>query len=399
MKIQASAKYLGMFLGPEAGAVQWDKPIEKFKGRVAEINFNSGPISFAIRQFNCKAVSVLGYKAQMVPPPNKIIRIELSAILTALKLAGNSMNADCAYDLKDWLGLDPIRPSLYMVANMLRAAFRTLVDYAPMHNELRSLAVACLVYAQAFTTIIPPGWDSSAFCSNLFEASQLHSKCITGDARAPLSSILQDWRNGTGAKSLQKRFYNCLRESCVDGWRALISHKVNNVVIGDGGDFVFGPQHKHELLTVLKKAPASIRTSFFKTIINSWATSHRYQEHVLLPCIFGCVGEKDDLQHYLGCDPMWTCAVTASDLPPGFLSLSPMQRLCIISHDVNALKLLGVVFRGHHSLRLGHRYLIDKCVASQDFTEIILLFTHLCGDAWRHISGETYQRPTPLCQG
>jgi hypothetical protein len=401
MKIQGSAKYLGMHLGPEAGAVQWDKPIEKFNGRVSEINSTSGPISFAIRQFNCKAVPVLGYKAQMVSPPTKIIRTELSAILTALKLAGNSMTADCAYDLQDWLGLDPIRPSLYMVASMLRAAFKTLVDYVPMHNELRSLAVDCFVLAKAFTTIIPPGWDSNAFCSNLFEASQFHSKFISVGARAPLRRVLLEWRNGKGGKSLQKGFYNCLRTQFVDGWCGLISDKINDVVIGDGGSFVFDPQHKHGFLTVLKKVPASIKTSFFKTIINSWATSHRYHEHVLLPCIFGCVGEKDDLQHYLRCDPMWTCAVTASSLPHDFLALSPMQRLCIVSHDVNGLRLLGVVYRGYHALRLGHRYLIDKCVASGDFTEILLLFTHLCGDAWRHITGETHisrQRPTPVAK-
>jgi len=98
---------------------------------------------------------------------------------------------------------------------------------------------------------------------------------------------------------------------------------------------------------------------------------------------------------------MWTCAVTASSLSPDFLALSPMQRLCIVSHDVDGLRLLGVVYRGNHSLRLGHRYLIGRCVASEDFTEIILLFIHLCGDAWRHISGETHisrQRPTPIAK-
>jgi hypothetical protein len=68
MKIQGRAKYLGMYLGPEAGAVQWDKPLEKSKGRVSEINATSGLISFAIRQFairqfSCKAVSVLGHEA------------------------------------------------------------------------------------------------------------------------------------------------------------------------------------------------------------------------------------------------------------------------------------------------------------------------------------------------
>ena len=38
-----------------------------------------------------------------------------------------------------------------------------------------------------------------------------------------------------------------------------------------------------------------------KTWTNSWATSHRYHELLLLPCVMGCQDGKDDLSHYAGC--------------------------------------------------------------------------------------------------
>ena len=109
----------------------------------------------------------------MVPPtPSNIVRIELSGTFMALKLAGNSMNADCAFKLKGWLGVDPLRPSVYCTASLLRAAWKTFQGYEEMHNELISLAVDCQNLASIFSPI-PPGWDSPAFVTNLTNASSL----------------------------------------------------------------------------------------------------------------------------------------------------------------------------------------------------------------------------------
>jgi hypothetical protein len=101
-----------------------------------------------IRRFNSKAVPVLGYVSQFVPPPRSIVRTELTSILQALKLAGNSMPADAAYNLKVWFGVDPIRPSVYMEASMLRAAFKTFEGYEAMHKILGEMALLNLGLAQ-----------------------------------------------------------------------------------------------------------------------------------------------------------------------------------------------------------------------------------------------------------
>jgi hypothetical protein len=96
MKIQSCAKYLGIFIGPTAGALQWEKPIAKFQKRCQLLNLENLPFQMTIGRFSSRAVPVLGYVAQFVPPPRNIVRTELTSILQALKLAGNSMPADAA---------------------------------------------------------------------------------------------------------------------------------------------------------------------------------------------------------------------------------------------------------------------------------------------------------------
>lgn len=76
----------------------------------------------AVAHHNTRAASVLGYRTQMVTTPADIISAEVSGILMALKLAGNSINADCAFKLEAWIGANQIRPSIFCEANMVRAA-------------------------------------------------------------------------------------------------------------------------------------------------------------------------------------------------------------------------------------------------------------------------------------
>ena len=119
--------------------------------------------------------------------------------------------------------------------------------------------------------------------------------------------------------------------------------------------------------------------------IYSWSCTHRYHETTVWACIFGCNDGKDELKHYLTCSPMWTLAVSAASLPTCFLSLSPIDRLWLFTNSVSGMKLLGVVFRGYHALKFGHREVIERCTASQDRAELNSIFSKICRDVWRHI--------------
>ena len=52
-----------------------------------------------------------------------------------------------------------------------------------------------------------------------------------------------------------------------------------------------------------------------RSLCNGWATSYRYHEAILLPCVFGCNlmcpinlnadMPRDEFKHYLGCPILW----------------------------------------------------------------------------------------------
>ena len=67
MEVVGHAMYLGIMLGPSAGAVQWSASIAKFKGRVADIFESRLPMKLAAVQYSSRAVSVLSFLGQVAP--------------------------------------------------------------------------------------------------------------------------------------------------------------------------------------------------------------------------------------------------------------------------------------------------------------------------------------------
>ena len=55
----------------------------------------------------------------------------------------------------------------------------------------------------------------------------------------------------------------------------------------------------------LKEIRASDAIKVFKGWTNAWATSSRYHEDKLLPCLLGCQNCTDSLEHYLGCPHLY----------------------------------------------------------------------------------------------
>jgi hypothetical protein len=269
---------------------------------------------------------------------------------------------------------------------MLRSAFKTFEGFIEMHSELSDKARECSSLHLAYTEIKPPGWDAPAFCTNLAEAVKFKGLRHSSTCKIALSRAVCDWKANARKASLQKVFHTCVSHSiaCKVSWVPFINGKL--IVLGASsgpGDFDLSPQVWHEFCLVVRKSPSSSQTCFLKTVINSWYTTHRMGEVPLLPCIFGCEHMEDNLKHYLRCEPLWTLAVSACGLPLSFLSLSPLDRLCIVSKSPTGLKLLSVVFRGYHALKLGHRSLIDSCVASKVFDEVLLMLLKLCRELWR----------------
>ena len=58
--------------------------------------------------------------------------------------------------------------------------------------------------------------------------------------------------------------------------------------------------------------------------------------------------------------------------------------MVLLNRSPLGLKLLSVVFRGYHALKMGHRDLVEYCIRVGNFDEIILLALRIFADLWRN---------------
>ena len=81
---------------------------------------------------------------------------------------------------------------------------------------------------------------------------------------------------------------------------------------------------------------------------NGWATSCRFHEDKILPCLFGCAGQQDDLSHYLVCPHLFTLW---SYLTNSNVSEMPLIRWGLINPCTHNLNAIACVFSGYHAVR------------------------------------------------
>ena len=96
----------------------------------------------------------------------------------------------------------------------------------------------------------------------------------------------------------------------------------------------------------LKKCRVADAVKIIKIWSNGWATSSRYHEGVLLPCLFGC-SCIDKLEHYLHCPhllALWTFLA-------GHVSSDPLERWGLIRPESDVFLQIACVFSGYHAIR------------------------------------------------
>ena len=179
--------------------------MEKFNGRCLDFVASEQPLAHSIGQFNGRAVPTFGYIAQLANPFKNMTGIELSTILKSLNLAGNSMTCEAAFMLQDFVGVSPIRPSIMMEASMIRAACKTFKDFDWTHTVLSRKAMDCFSLSSAFSNIIPPVWDSLAFCDNFYHASRLEGMRFAYSSKPASAKVIYGWRAGSPDLSLDPR--------------------------------------------------------------------------------------------------------------------------------------------------------------------------------------------------
>ena len=149
---------------PSLGGKNWEGPMNKFMARVDDIAKMRAPLVHACSLFKSRAVSVLGYVAQIATPPKSFKTVELRVANKILRLATNSFSTNCVYQLESLHGPKLERPVVYLHACMVRCAAKTLHGFSQQHETLLQEVLNSLPLAQLrIGNAKPEGWDSEAF--------------------------------------------------------------------------------------------------------------------------------------------------------------------------------------------------------------------------------------------
>ena len=375
-RISNVGKYLGFQMGPLGGEVQWKEPLEKLRVRTREIKTQNLPLAIAASRFAIRALPVLGYKAQLCPPPPLFSQLELWA---AHKILGIPLALDlnAVFGLEILGGTKIIRPSHYMRACMLRAASKTIVGFDGMHDKLASIAgsgARCIDYARF--DFRPPGWQANAFATNLLLATKGNGIGLDVHANPialRFASLNAGNRIGLSARqSKQSALYAFLQSLTPPNWHCTLNRKMEAFDCLED----LAPFTSSDILLLapaLKKCGPRIAMSVIKSWANAWTTSARMHEAYEFPCIFGCQGCEDDLEHYLVCDPLWTIVISCSSGQSELLHAGPHSKFGFpfSAHSIAWWKMLAIAFSCYHAIKMGHRDEVLFCSESGNFCQVL----------------------------
>ncbi len=84
-----------------------------------------------------------------------------------------------------------------------------------------------------------------------------------------------------------------------------------------------------------------------KTWVNSWATSYRMHEPVLLPCLFGCIDSCDQFSHYVTCPILFALQTLMTPQAPQ----DPLERIGLVNISRGSALAVSCTFAGYHAVR------------------------------------------------
>ena len=108
-----------------------------------------------------------------------------------------------------------------------------------------------------------------------------------------------------------------------------------------------------------------------QTWANAWNTSSRMHEDQIFPCIFGCEDGRDELEHYLVCEPLWTAVISHSFKRSELLQGGPIDRLSLCCLSEEWMQMIAIAFSCYHAVKLSHRDEIVDFVESGNPNQVI----------------------------
>ena len=279
-----------------------------------------------------------------LPPP--LMQVERAVMHTVLRLPQNALGHSDLINLHLAGGPKLRSISAACASAFMRTSLKTIKGWSGWLPQLKLAADALLpLHPSIRDCLTPPFWDSPPLALSLSEASKgLPSHPQWNISNSDLIHKLQT-RDLTKVP-VQKLLYAELASSRFkDPLPNVFQKRLNDLF--HPYDLDWSGNRFDEPFQVLKKCTPATATKVIKGWCNGWATSRRYQEGVLLPCLFGCINEEDDLSHYLICPhlfALWKFLVEdVSDMP--------LARWGVANPNEISMNQIACVFAGYHATR------------------------------------------------
>ena len=315
--IEPRGEYLGFFIGTNIKNYVWTKAEGKWDKRSREIAAAKVAPSLGVPLYNTRAITTLGYVAQIHPPPASLLKAERSAVQRVFHFLNNTLPANLYYRLQTIGAPQPASIQALSYAARYRAAVKTITVWRQRKVELDAIR----------DEHAPFGW--------------LHQRAIRSNPwwdTWPVVDLISQAAEGFGG-----RFGDLATLDKTTARVAGVSQATGKLVVPHSGAKRLGLQAEaHRIILPrlfsdsfpdeairrllmwfpdLASCPTLVSdvTRTFKTIrkykpffviglvrtwFNGWITSYRVHTHKK-NCIFGCLAE-DRLLHYVECVPMWT---------------------------------------------------------------------------------------------
>ena len=131
------------------------------------------------------------------------------------------------YRLVDFAGAPPTRPSVYMVACMVRPACATFEDTGEMHGSLASHARECATWGSACSATFARGLGSSGFCSDPLFASKFERLTCASRCKPASAKVSYEWKAQGCGPCLPRKVFNVLPMPTADPWTQLMNSRLS----------------------------------------------------------------------------------------------------------------------------------------------------------------------------
>ena len=329
IQIDSRGKYLGFMIGPGKATSSWDKPLKKYKERVARWSQIGGGMQYATLAYNIFALSTLLYVAQLEAVPRFVLIEERVQILRMFPGPGQWMIPEDAWYLKENYGLAKSAQPLALVARAAKLRVSALGCHFGCRQvtgrQLRRLGTdniyarkRALAGAMASTEYIDrilhwSSWYKHNFCRVLVDnADFLKSKGITtASICMTIAGNEAPWDKDEVGKifgEFQKTALRAIKKTEIPNAIERIRSKVDrwrNVAYGLSGlPGHYSPLIARHLVSLGKIATPRVHAAVFTTLWNGWCTHRRFQQRHKASnvCLFMCRGTAEDsLEHYCRC--------------------------------------------------------------------------------------------------